>query len=563
MNTLFMKVSKEIDKEIKEIHKDKIKERIMSNNSNSLPRIINKYQDMVSKLSYYDTNNKKETLFNIKLQDDEMNLQEIKYVENKIQTIQSKPLMDKVDKAKYKEHEFLKSRQITPQNRKSTIKKSIESFKNQAKRMSKSVISTGGTRMENSNIEFILGNSLKKKQESLFSLNEIIELGYNEYSKLKIQLDELSLELEVLENYEKFAAERDKSIISKITNNKTLKKHEKEKIIQEKLILFRQTAQKEYLLREEQLKTKRTEIDEIISKIDKIKYQITKKEEEKAKTKSILDQLKEDLIIHYHKLLYEAIDVRKDGLTWIIQEIWSIGEKVQISYMPRFLDEQSVSFLFKYTENNLKYYRQKRKFEQYQIAVRNNFNKSLIAKRQTADYVFKRPNEITSLQKEDEGEYIMKMWLKTLKPSQGINELEKIDYNHLKSFLELKDERIGIEESSFFNIQKEMEISLNDLKSDMDNLVKFEIDRIFKEFIFFDYERRFNIKLERVIKALVGDDKCNYYLNLYKIEKTKIKNNIKKVRLFNPVNNKEKTKYDKKKQKKDEEDFVFLDDGGY
>ena len=37
---------------------------------------------------------------------------------------------------------------------------------------------------------------------------------------------------------------------------------------------------------------------------------------------------------------------------------------------------------------------------------------------------------------------------------------------------------------------------------------------MFKEFIFFDYERRFNTKLDKVLKALFGDDKCNFYLSV-------------------------------------------------
>ena len=37
----------------------------------------------------------------------------------------------------------------------------------------------------------------------------------------------------------------------------------------------------------------------------------------------------------------------------IIQEIWNLGEKVQLSYLPKFLDEKLIYFLFIYSHKNV------------------------------------------------------------------------------------------------------------------------------------------------------------------------------------------------------------------
>ena len=43
------------------------------------------------------------------------------------------------------------------------------------------------------------------------------------------------------------------------------------------------------------------------------------------------DMLKEkkDLINHYHNILLEGIDTRKEGLSWVIRAIWNLGEDVE------------------------------------------------------------------------------------------------------------------------------------------------------------------------------------------------------------------------------------------
>lgn len=72
----------------------------------------------------------------------------------------------------------------------------------------------------------------------------------------------------------------------------------------------------------------------------------TLREEIKA-TKTELMNVKATLNTYYHKLLKEGQDVRTEGLIWIIKEIYNLDTDVMLDFLPSFLDEGCIVFLFK------------------------------------------------------------------------------------------------------------------------------------------------------------------------------------------------------------------------
>lgn len=62
--------------------------------------------------------------------------------------------------------------------------------------------------------------------------------------------------------------------------------------------------------------------------------------------KNQINDHKKVLEIHYHNLLIEGIDTRTKGLSWILIAIWNLGCEVLMSYLPSFLDNHLISFLF-------------------------------------------------------------------------------------------------------------------------------------------------------------------------------------------------------------------------
>ena len=77
--------------------------------------------------------------------------------------------------------------------------------------------------------------------------------------------------------------------------------------------------------------------------LQKIELQI-KKSGEQYKNYNMI------LLAHYHKILKDGIDTRSEGLVWVIKEIFALGSKVLLSYLPNFLDEKCIIFLFKVLE---------------------------------------------------------------------------------------------------------------------------------------------------------------------------------------------------------------------
>ena len=88
---------------------------------------------------------------------------------------------------------------------------------------------------------------------------------------------------------------------------------------------------------------------ELTKKINSYESELKTLREEKNK-------IKNELLCHYHNILHEGIDIRKDGLSWVIQAIWNLKSEVLPSYLPKFLDKESIEFLFNFSnkKNKLK-----------------------------------------------------------------------------------------------------------------------------------------------------------------------------------------------------------------
>ena len=60
-----------------------------------------------------------------------------------------------------------------------------------------------------------------------------------------------------------------------------------------------------------------------------------------------------------------------------------------------------------------------------------------------------------------------------------------------------------------------------------------EVFRISKEFLYNDYEKRYEVCIEIMIGALVGEEKSDQYLNYFYKFKKEYKENLKKIEFFN------------------------------
>lgn len=130
--------------------------------------------------------------------------------------------------------------------------------------------------------------------------------------------------------------------------------------------------------------------------------------------------------------------------------------------------------------------------------------------------MFVNINNDNRLKKEKEEGFIIKSWAKSIKTYEKLSDIESLNYKKIKCFLDKKEAKIYKVSNDLANIQKSIEKNLNTQKIEIDNIVNTEINRIFKEIIYYNYTKRFNVTEEIIIKALVGEDKFSLYYNKLK-----------------------------------------------
>ena len=225
-------------------------------------------------------------------------------------------------------------------------------------------------------------NTLEKRRHELEvkirKIKDLMKPLSNELSDTLNQIESYKIDLEILKNYKNYSLlknnakkYRDSIRSSKIilnlfdenknndtsynnndisneNRNKNLKKLKKEMTFNNKLLMEKIKNRKKSLIEEKKVNTIE-KLTMLSNKKNNILIKLDSCERDLKEFKERLTVIKNDLLIHYHKLLLEGKDTRKDGLSWIIKSIWNLKSNVIMSFMPKFLDVNSISFLFLYS----------------------------------------------------------------------------------------------------------------------------------------------------------------------------------------------------------------------
>ena len=179
-----------------------------------------------------------------------------------------------------------------------------------------------------------LANTLKKIENYKLDLEIINNFNFSENNFRKIYLSQLkSNSNSIKSDFTNLSSSLNSSNTDKIKSKELdlYIKREKAKLNNKKLIAM------------EKLSKFNIKRDSILSKYNSC-------ETELHDLKKELTKIKDKLILHYHKLLFEAKDTRSEGLSWIIRALWKLKTNVLLSYLPKFLDKKSIEFLFKYSD---------------------------------------------------------------------------------------------------------------------------------------------------------------------------------------------------------------------
>ena len=134
-----------------------------------------------------------------------------------------------------------------------------------------------------------------------------------------------------------------------IDNNKISDKIEDDKEAKERNLAYERML---YLKGQEIIKLKKL-LPQIKSQRNKLSLEIQNLEQEKTMLKNKKDNLIEHLYLYFLEILKEGKDTRNEGLSWIVKEIFQLKKKVLISYIPQYLDNHAIEYIFKQAKLSL------------------------------------------------------------------------------------------------------------------------------------------------------------------------------------------------------------------
>ena len=282
------------------------------------------------------------------------------------------------------------------------------------------------------------------------------------------------------------------------------------------------------------------------------------------KLHTLQNKIKDNLYIYYLSILKDGVDTRDEGLSWVIAEILKLGKKVLISYIPKYLDEKSILYLFikahlilkiKYLEKRInesnddckerKDVKKKTKRYNAKLIARKTLNnikeKFMHNKLENSNinmpYIENNKNISfpISLKKYETSKLFLKDSDKKLSKSNSM-----IYFKHQNNYIEGEKEKnsfIDAFKKKLFlkknkKISFEEYISMSDeikkLKKLKESLKEKEMERIFEEFRLNKYSTKYNIDKKNILSALIGEQNIEKELSIQdKKEKQLNKESIK------------------------------------
>ena len=438
-----------------------------------------------------------------------------------------------------------------------------------------------------------LNNIEKEINDKLFYIELMKDANFQQNLKTKI-----------INQFEKeFNESKNKEILKDINNTKispidkkdlfSIKnKYKNEKEIKEQKIeeAKQKSIEKAKMLDELREKTYKTKLNNLLlskqisikKKTERFTNDIIRQKERKKiiwqkvkiyhdklkKLHTLQNKIKDNLYIYYLSILKDGVDTRDEGLSWVIAEILKLGKKVLISYIPKYLDEKSILYLFikahlilkiKYLEKRInesnddckerKDVKKKTKRYNAKLIARKTLNnikeKFMHNKLENSNinmpYIENNKNISfpISLKKYETSKLFLKDSDKKLSKSNSM-----IYFKHQNNYLEGEKEKnsyIDAFKKKLFlkknkKISFEEYISMSDeikkLKKLKESLKEKEMERIFEEFRLNKYSTKYNIDKKNILSALIGEQNIEKELSIQDKKERQLNKESIKTKLY-------------------------------
>lgn len=400
--------------------------------------------------------------------------------------------------------------------------------------------------VENIIFENKLENRRKELENKIFKIKEDLKPLNEDLAKIISEIDNLKLDYEILHN-NKTCSIIEKTIKKNLMINTLItpkgninylpfllkrnnidKKNKIDSILSQYKKNMR--SKKNFaLMKATQLKEQKKEI---VNKIKSYEKDLKIFREEKNK-------IKNELLSHYNTILHEGKDIRKDGLSWVIQAIWNLKFRVLPSYLPEFLDEDSISFLLNFSNKKMKLNKLIKSLQKLtkKINEGKNKNEELLKKKNTIDYsMLNYHNHKNDFEenKDNRNKWAFSTLLNNLNSNNNITTItndrftdrimqKTIDIdNNKENDLNSKNRNSNIKNSFSFN--KILFKTTTDISNYKTNREKIELynDKTTCEKEIYKLKKDIKILIENELQRLNQCFNKEGYENKYKIDKNKL-----------------------------------------
>ena len=388
-------------------------------------------------------------------------------------------------------------------------------------------------------------NEIEELKNLTNNLKEEINEIYKKISYLNKQINDFDLDEKVIEY--QFLKESNQNFENENFDTKTYitgkSKMSKKMKAMNSFMANTMKLKLEKIKKEKKEKIER-EKEDLISKIEIIKKDVIEKENEYKEKKMLLKEKIKNLSYSYHKKLYEGLDIRNEGLVWIIKAIWNLGENIQMTFFPKFLDEKIIDYLFTIAHKSVKSDSLIKLIEENKKNLTNEFQSI------NRNNHFKKSKPIfrTSITEKLTRKLLPRDMIKNYKSKKKDIRLENISIKEMNQLLNEKNEFNEVIQTKSVNLIDAFSKLKNDLDSEIIQLKNKEMERIFKEFLYNDYGEKYHVTIETIIGCLVGESrKEKEMLKFYRMKKD-IFDNLKKIQFYSIMSQDE---IDKKKKKEE------------
>ena len=455
---------------------------------------------------------------------------------------------------------------------------------------------------QNNLYEKELNKKLKELKENyIFLKQDKIKIN-NKFKKMLKEIDNIGYEIHLLEK--EFTFRNPKLLeISTRSNDKSQSFHissknkidnkltSKDENLKKRMSVLQNYFGKK-IKRDNEKKTKVKKILELKKNLNELKIPLNSINQEIIEIRNVEKDTKEKLMKHYLELLYDGKEVRSEGLIWIIKGIWKMGENVPMSFMPTFLDFDSIKYLFNMAKISIELESTKKYIMDIKINLKekvNNMpiNQLLLAKEPNIEEntnnndndndkqnINENENEnnnlkINILNKLDNGiikhsnnrkssflykkNYIFKKKLMNSTSTPNLTK-EILNFNNNRNINMSEDEKnkeikstvlslskiFEKKEKNHFDIENMKEVKeikklrkkISLLNNQIEEMKNNEIQRIFNEYVYNDYERVYHAPIEVVLGALIGEHSRDIQLNNYSVFRKGYLDEIKNIRFY-------------------------------